>query len=193
MVNYALLIIDMLEEFVRGRLRAEAAEAIVPNIRKLVDFSRSRGIPVIYAVDQHYPGIDKELELWGPHAVKGGPESKVIRELEPIDSDYVVCKRRYDAFFGTDLDTLLRELKANNLIITGIHTHICVQQTAAGAFYRGYNIIVPIDCVAAASKDWHERGLEYMRSFLSAELLTSCELIEKLKKELSVPPSGCYV
>ncbi|MEM1508398.1 MAG: isochorismatase family cysteine hydrolase [Thermofilaceae archaeon] len=193
MTNYALLIIDMLEEFVRGRLRAEAAEAIVPNIRKLADFSRSRGIPVIYAVDRHYQGIDKELELWGPHALKGSPKSKVIRELEPFNSDYIVYKRRYDAFFGTDLDILLRELKVKNIIITGIHTHICVQQTAVSAFYRGYDVIVPVDCVAAASRDWHERGLEYMRSFLGAELLNSCELIEKLKKELSVPPSGCYV
>lgn len=193
MANYALLIIDMLEEFVRGRLKAEAAEAIVPNIKRLAEFSRSRGIPVIYAVDQHYPGIDKELELWGPHAIKGGSESKVIKELEPLDSDYVVYKRRYDAFFGTDLDMLLRELKASNVIVTGIHTHICVQQTAAGAFYRGYNVIVPVDCVAAATREWHERGLEYMRSFLGAELLTSCELIERLKKELSTPPSGAYV
>lgn len=193
MASYALLIIDMLEEFVRGRLRAEAAESIVPNIKKLADFSRSRGIPVVYTVDQHYPGIDKELELWGPHAIKGDPESKVIKELEPLDGDYVIYKRRYDAFFGTDLDMLLRELKVNNVIVTGIHTHICVQQTAAGAFYRGYNIVVPIDCVAAATREWHERGLEYMRSFLGAELLTSCELIEKLKKELSAPPSRVYV
>ena len=192
-VKYALLIIDMLEEFVRGRLRAEAAEQIVPNISRLLEFSRSAGIPVIYAVDSHYAKIDKEFELWGPHAIRGSAEAKVIKELEPREGEYVVLKRRYDAFFGTDLDLLLRELGVTTLIVTGIHTHICVQQTAVGAFYRGYKIVVPVDCVAAASREWHERGLEYMRSFLGAELVSSEKLIERLKRELGSPPSSQYL
>lgn len=192
-MKYALIIVDMLEEFTRGRLRAEAAERIIPNIRSLLQFARSQGIPVIYAVDSHYPKIDTEFELWGPHAVRGSPEAGVVEELKPLESDYVVHKRRYDAFFGTDLDMLLRELDVDAVILTGIHTHICVQQTAAGAFYRGYKVIVPTDCVAAATKEWHERGLEYIRSFLGAELTTSDALIERLKKELSSPPATQYV
>ncbi len=172
-MKYALLIIDMLEEFVRGRLRAEAAEAIIPNIGSLLVFARSHGIPVVYAVDSHYPKVDKEFELWGPHAVRGSPEARVVEELKPLESDFVVYKRRYDAFFETDLDLLLRELGVGAVVLTGIHTHICVLQTAVGAFYRGYRVIVPVDCVAAATKEWHEKGLEYMRSFLGAELTRS--------------------
>ncbi len=191
-VKYAVIVIDMLEEFVRGRLRAEAAEAIIPSIRRLVSFARAHGVPVVYAVDSHYPGVDAEFGLWGPHAVRGSPEARVVDELKPAEGDYVVQKRRYDAFFETDLDLLLRELGVGAVILTGIHTHICVQQTAAGAFYRGYKIIVPVDCVAAATKEWHERGLEYMRAFFGAELTTSEMLIERLKKELGTP-STTYV
>jgi len=186
-MRYALIIVDMLEEFVRGRLRAEAAEKIVPNVQALLQFARSRGIPVIHAVDSHYPKVDHEFTLWGPHAVRGSPEAQIVEELRPVEGEYVVYKRRYDAFFETDLDLLLRELKVDTVIIAGIHTHICVQQTAVGAFYRGYKIVVPVDCVAAATKEWHERGLEYMRLFLGAELVTSQELIERLKRELEAP------
>ena len=182
MARYAVLVIDMLEEFVRGRLRAEEAEKIVPNIKSLIEAARRAGIPVIYAVDQHYPEIDAEFRLWGPHAVKGGAESRIVEELAPKEGDYVVPKRRYDAFVFTDLDMLLRELGVDTLIVTGIHTHICVQNTVLGAFYRGYNVIVPVDCVAAATKEWHEKGLEYMKNFANAKLVKSEELISQIVK-----------
>ena len=193
MGRYALMIIDMLEEFVRGRLKAEAAENIVPSISKLLSFARHYGIPVIFVADSHYPKIDREFELWGPHAIRGSAEASVVEELKPRKEEYLILKRRYDAFVYTDLDLLLRELGVDTLILTGIHTHICVQQTALGAFYRGYKVIVPVDCVAAASEEWHKRGLEYMRAFTGAELTTSDKLMERLRKELAEPPSPQYV
>ncbi len=180
MPETAVLVIDMLEEFVRGKLKAEAAEEIVPNIAKLLEEARKKGVPIIYAVDTHYPEIDFETKLWGPHALKGSPEREVVKELEPKEGDYVVEKRRYDAFFMTDLDLLLRELGIRKLVLTGIHTHICVLATAMGAFYRGYELIVPKDCVAAATKEWHERGLEYMKSFLGAKIVSLDEAIASL-------------
>ena len=170
MAGQAVIVIDMLEEFVRGRLRAEAAEEIVPRIARLLERAREVGVPVIYAVDTHYPGVDFELRLWGDHAIKGSPAREIVEELRPRRGDYVVEKRRYDAFFSTDLDLLLRELGAGTLILTGIHTHICVLATALGAFYRGYRLVVPRDCVAAATKEWHELGLRYMKEFLGAEV-----------------------
>lgn len=185
MPKYAVLVVDMLEEFVRGRLKAENAEKIIPYVKRLLDFARSHGIPVIHTIDQHYEGIDGEFRLWGAHAVRGGKESKIIPELGPDKKDYVVPKRRYDAFVYTDLDLLLRELGVNTLIITGIHTHICVQQTALGAFYRGYRIIVPIECVAAATEEWHKIGLDYMRNFAGAELLNLDTLLKRLECEMT--------
>ena len=180
MPGKAVLVIDMLEEFVRGRLRAEAAEEIVPNIARLLDAAREKKVPVIYAVDTHYPDIDFETKLWGPHAIKGSPEREIVEELKPREGDYVVEKRRYDAFFSTDLDVLLRELGVGTLVLTGIHTHICVLATAMGAFYRGYAIVVPRECVAAATKEWHEWGLKYMESFLGAKVTSLEEVLASL-------------
>jgi len=180
MARYAVLVIDMLEEFVKGRLKAPAAEKIVPKISRLLEHARSKNIPVIYLADSHYKGVDFELKLWGDHAIKGSPESKIIDELKPRDGDYVIYKRRYDGFMFTDLDMLLRELGVDTVILTGIHTHICVQNTALGAFYRGYKVIVPRDCVAAFSDEWHEYGIKYMKEFIGAKITTLDELISEL-------------
>ncbi|ABL77515.1 cysteine hydrolase family protein [Thermofilum pendens] len=184
MPKYAVLVIDMLEEFVRGRLRAENAEKIVKPIKRLIDFAHETGIPVIHAVDQHYPDVDFEFRLWGAHAVRGAAESKIVEELAPSEKDFVVPKRRYDAFMFTDLDMLLRELGVTTLIVTGIHTHICVQQTVLGAFYRGYSVIVPLECVAAFNDTWHKIGLDYMKNYANATLMNLDELLEKLSREV---------
>lgn len=182
-MRYAVLVVDMLEEFVRGRLRAEAAEEIVPRVARLLEAARRLGVPVIHVIDSHVPGVDAEFRLWGPHAVKGSKESRIVEELGPREGDYIVEKRRYDGFVYTDLDLLLRELGVDTVIVTGIHTHICVQQTVMGAFYRGYRVIVPVDCVAAASEEWHKRGLEYMEEFAGAELVTCEEAVKRLEHE----------
>ena len=185
MTKYAIIVIDMLEEFVRGRLKAKAVEEIIGNISKLLTFARSKGIPIIYVVDSHYPGIDHELKLWGPHAIRGSKEANIIEELAPSSKDFVVQKRRYDAFMFTDLDMLLRELEITSVILTGIHTHICVQNTALGAFYRGYRVIISPECVAAATEEWHKRGLEYIKEFTGAEIVSLEQLIKRLEHEVS--------
>jgi nicotinamidase-related amidase len=184
MPKHAVLIIDMLEEFVRGRLRAEKAEQIIPHIKRLLDYAHSKNIPVIHVIDQHYQNIDFEERLWGPHALKGSSESRIVSELTPSPGDFVIPKRRYDAFEYTDLDLLLRELGVDTLIVAGIHTHICVQQTVMGAFYRGYRVIVPLECVAAASDEWHKVGLQYMQDFAGAELVGLDTLLKRLEVEL---------
>ncbi|AEM39289.1 isochorismatase hydrolase [Pyrolobus fumarii 1A] len=175
----ALLVIDMLEVFVRGRLKAEGAENIIPVIARLREEFHKRGYPVIYTNDAHYP-FDFEVKHWGPHAVRGSEEAQVVPELRPTEKDYVVLKRRYDAFFATDLDLLLRELGIDTVVLTGVATDICVLHTAAGAFFRGYKVIVVKDATAGVTKDRHNFALEYMRQVYGAEVLSSEELISKL-------------
>jgi len=175
----ALLIIDMLEVFVRGRLRAEGAEEIIPVVRRLREEFHRRKLPVIYANDAHYP-FDFEVRHWGPHAIRGSNEARVVPELEPSSEDYVVYKRRYDAFFATDLDLLLRELGVDTVVLTGVATDICVLHTAAGAFYRGYHIIVVEDGVAGVTRERHRWALGYMKEVYGAEVLPSDELVKRL-------------
>ncbi|MEM1619434.1 MAG: isochorismatase family cysteine hydrolase [Fervidicoccaceae archaeon] len=183
MPRYAVLVIDMLEDFVRGSLKCERALSIIPNLKRLLDGARRLGVPVVYANDAHVPGVDHEFKLWGPHAVRGTEGARVVRELEPTSADYVVEKRRYSAFFETGLDLLLRELGVASVALAGLHTNICVKHTAADAFYRGYEVIVLRDAVQAFTDEDHEWGLKYMEKVYGAKIVTVDEFLAMVEGE----------
>jgi nicotinamidase-related amidase len=129
-VRYVILVIDMQNDFVKGKLKCERAARIVPNIKLLLDNARGRDIPIFYCIDAHLPKDTYEMNLWGPHAMKGTEGANVIDELKPFAGrDYIVPKRTYSAFDGTGLNRALNGLYdgkgANALIITGLHTNIC--------------------------------------------------------------------
>jgi len=177
----ALIIGDMLNDFVTGALKCERAQRIIPNIKKLADVCRSSGIPVIYLNDRHLK-VDKELHLWGEHAMVGTKGAEVIPELMVEDGDYVVHKRRYSGFFATALDLLLRELHIDEIIVTGLLTNLCVLHTAADAYFRGYNTIIAEDGVEALTQEDQEGALEYMKKFYEARVLKTDELIGEIQK-----------
>ncbi|MGC8954054.1 MAG: cysteine hydrolase family protein [Desulfurococcus sp.] len=173
----ALLVVDMLKEFVHGRLRSPEALRIIPVIKDLTSTMHKRGFPVIYLADHHYP-FDHELSIWGPHAMHNDPESEIIEELRPGPSDIVLYKRSYSGFRETGLDYILRDLGVDTVIITGIHTHICVLHTAMDAFYNRYQVIVVEDAVSAFSRSDHEWALNYMKTILGCRIMKSREVIE---------------
>ena len=180
MSEFAVIVVDMLNDFVTGTLKAERAPKIISNIQKLLKFARGEGMPVIYANDAHLRKIDKEFQLWGEHAVTGTKGAQVIDELKPEEGDYVISKRRYSGFFGTDLDLLLRELGVKSLIVTGIATDVCVQHTVADAYFRGYDVLLPEDSVQAFTDEEHKYGLEYAKRCYNAEILRTDDLIKRL-------------
>ena len=164
----AIIIVDMLNDFVTGSLKCDRAQRIIPPLMKLIKEERKNNVPVIYSNDAHIKGIDHELKLWGDHAIAGTEGAKVIPELEPKEGDYIVPKRRYSGFYGTDLDMLLRELNVDTVILTGMHAHMCVRHTAADAYYRGYNIIVPTDGVDSFTEEDYQAGLKYLKDVYGA-------------------------
>ena len=102
----AILVVDMLNDFVTGALKCDRGLAIVPQTAKLLKEARLCNVPVIFCNDAHIKGIDHELKLWGDHAIAGTKGAEVIPELELCEKDYVVPKRRYSGFFRTDLELL---------------------------------------------------------------------------------------
>jgi len=175
----ALLIIDMINDFVTGVFKSNRAAKIIPKIKKLIEFARKQGIPIVYATDAHLPNVDHEFEVWGPHAAKGSWGAEIIDELKPEKGDFRVFKRKYSAFQGTDLDMFLREVKVDVLILTGVVTDICIQHTAADAFYRGYKIIVPKDCVEAVDTPTQEAAIKFLIKAYGAQITTTKELMKK--------------
>ena len=181
----AILVIDMQNDFVKGKLKCDRVTRIIPNVKQLLEKARERHIPIFYCIDEHLPIDTYEMNLWGPHAMKGTEGAKIIDELRPSDEknattimtkteEYVIPKRTYSAFDGTGLDKALRGIYdgkgADTLIITGLHTNICDRHTCYDAFVRGFNIIVPEDGVEAFTEEEHKSGLEYLNRIYGAKI-----------------------
>ena len=172
----AILVVDMLNDFVTGALKCERGLAIVPKTAQLLKSARKNGVHVIFCNDAHIKGIDHEFKLWGEHAVAGSYGAQVIPELEQCDSDFVVPKRRYSGFFHTDLELLLKELSVDTVIMTGLHTHMCVRHTSADAYCLGYDILVASDATNSFTEEEYNYGIEYLKSIYDAKVYTVDEL-----------------
>jgi nicotinamidase/pyrazinamidase len=178
-MKHALIIADMINDFVTGTLKVKRAQAIIPNIRELLKLARKNKLVTIHVTDSHLPKIDPEFDLWGPHAARGSWGSQIIDEFKPKGDEYRVLKRKYSAFQGTELDMLLRELKIEAVILTGVLTDICIQHTAADAFSKSYKVIIPKDCVETLDEPTQEYALNFMRKNYGAEITTVNELAKK--------------
>lgn len=178
----AILVVDMLNDFVTGALKCERGLAIVPQTAKLLDGARKAGVPVIFCNDAHLKGIDHELKLWGDHAIAGTPGAQVIPELNLSENDYIVPKRRYSGFFHTDLDLLLKELDVDTVIMTGLHTHMCVRHTSADAYCLGYNVVVAKDATDSFTEEDYTSGLKYLADIYGAEITDVDTLVAKWNK-----------
>ncbi len=174
--NIAIIVVDMINDFVTGRLGSHRAMSIVRNIRRVLDFAKEKELKVIYVQDCHKRS-DFELAIWGPHALCGNPASKTIKELAPQKGDILLRKNTYSSFFNTGLDNILKKLKIREIVIMGTSTDICVQHTAADAFFRGFKVVVPKDCVTSIDAKTHSSSLKYMQKMYGARILTSREFI----------------
>ena len=173
----AIIVIDVINDFVSGALGSERAAKIVPSIHRLLHRAREEEVPVVYVTDAHLPEGDREFDVWPRHAVDGSKGARVVDALRPEAGDHHVKKRRYSGFYATGLDALLRELGVDTVVLTGLVTNICVQHTAADAFFRGYRVVVPRDCVEAPTDEAQETSLGYMEQMYGAEITSSEALI----------------
>ncbi|MGC8982797.1 MAG: cysteine hydrolase family protein [Desulfurococcaceae archaeon] len=177
----AVLVVDMLKEFVYGKLRSPEAEKIVPAIKAIITKAREKRIPIVYLADHHF-AFDREMRIWGYHALAESSESEVIDELKPEKGDIVLYKRSYSGFRDTGLSYVLRDLGVDTVILTGIHTHICVLHTAIDAFYERFDVVVVEDAVAAFSREDHEYALKYMKQVLGAKIANTREILDLFEK-----------
>ena len=137
----ALIIVDMLDDFVDGKLANPRAQAIVEPLARLLDHAREDGWVVVFSNDAHDPS-DPEMKIWGEHAMAGDPGAQVIPELAAQEGEIISEKHHYGAFDGTGLDEQLRALEVDEVVLTGQHTHICVRHSAYGALIRDYEFTI---------------------------------------------------
>ena len=172
----ALVIVDMLKDFVDGALANPRAQQIVEPLQRLLVHARENGWVVVFSNDAHLPG-DPELKIWGEHAMAGDPGAEVINSLEPQPGEIISPKRSYGAFDGTGLEDELRERGVDEVVVTGQHTHICVRHSSYGALIRGFDIVVPSDAVCAFEGVDEDDALEYLEKTYGARVTTVDELI----------------
>ncbi len=178
----ALIVIDMLDDFVTGPLaNEERARAIVPPIQRLLAHARaSDDWLVVFSNDAHRPG-DPEMRVWGEHAMEGTPGAQVIGELSPAEGpdELVVPKRGYSAFGGTGLAEELARRGVDEVVLVGQHTHCCVRHTAYDAFQGGLRVVVPADAVAVFAGVDADASLEYLQTVYGATVTMSAALVDE--------------
>lgn len=174
----ALIIVDMLVDFIDGKLANPRAQRIIEPLKRLLAHARDSGWIVVFSNDAHRPG-DPELRVWGEHAMEGDPGARVIDALAPRagDREFLSPKRVYGAFDNTGLDEKLKAAGVDEVVITGQHTHICVRHSSYGALIRGYDITVPGDAVCAFEGVDEDAALEYLKMAYGAKVTSVAELV----------------
>jgi len=157
--------------YMPGRL--ERNERAIP----FVEAVRDKGVPVVFIQEVHKPSlvdIGRELDgNEGPHAIEGDPGTDLHPGLEPRPGEYLIRKRRYSAFFGTELDLVLKGYQAQTLLLIGGMTDVCVHYTAVDAHQLDYRFRTVTDLVLGSGQERHEAALRAMKYLQRDSLVTS--------------------
>lgn len=186
MSKSALLIVDMVKDFTdeKGLVFYPQNREVLPRIKKMLDVSRENNLLVIFL--QHCyrkDKFDKNLVNMRKNCIEGSGGEEIDRMLQ-VDKkkDYVIKKRRYSGFYGTDLDLVLRENKIENTIIVGTKTNCCIRATAMDAYYRDFNVIVLKDCVATNDEVVNQIHLNEIDKYIGT-VMSSDECIKNIYEE----------
>ena len=170
----ALLVIDMLEDFVRpgASLEVPRTREILPALRRRVSRARREGDLVVYVCDSHRKSDPEFARMgWPPHAVAGTEGAAVVREIAPKPGDVVVEKKTYSGFHRTNLQSVLRRHGIRSVSLSGCVTNICILYTAAAAAMRGYDVTVEEAVVAGLDDKSHRFALDQMEKVLGARVI----------------------
>ncbi len=179
MADRALVVTDVQEGFTRrGNLASEACTAAIPGIRAIVEKELDAGTPVIFTKDSHVEN-DREFEMFPPHCIVGTDEHDLVPELRDLEphAAAVVEKRRYSAFFDTDLEEQLRRLRPAEVHVVGFCTDICVLHTTSDLRNRDYPVVVHRDGVETfdapghPNEDVNRWALGHIESILGARVV----------------------
>ncbi|GHF31637.1 ureidoacrylate peracid hydrolase [Amycolatopsis bartoniae] len=196
----AVLVIDMQNDFVEEGAPLEFPEGrrVIPAIRQVLDAARGRKMPVLHAAHVHRPGgadLGVHRELYPPVAagealVDGERGAEIHSGLTPLPGEPVIKKHRYNAFYATDLEIILRGLGVETVVLTGMTTECCVLGTARGALERGFRSLVVSDACASCdypdlgagpmpAAEMHLAALRVM-SLTSSQLISTAEFLARL-------------
>lgn len=192
--NPALIVIDILESsFDEPSDDARSIDHMsdyadrMRNARGVIDAARASNVPVIFIQEVHRPDlVDFGRELDGSediHCLEDNPRTEIAKsELGFLPNDYVIKKRRYSAFFGTDFEILLKGLKVDTLVMMGGLTDVCVHYTFVDGHQSDYYCRVIEECVAGSCIEAHEASLKAMEYLQTGARRSRAEVIEAFSR-----------
>jgi nicotinamidase-related amidase len=144
----ALVLVDVIDGFFvpSGSMWYPEVGEVVEPLRRLLERARANGRLIVHAAERHHPGLaDFEQRHLPPHAVAGEPDAAWLAGFEPSGdpNEVELHKRRYSAFFATELDLLLREQGVDTVVVAGVKTNVCIRATIQDAFAFGYRVVLP--------------------------------------------------
>jgi isochorismate hydrolase len=153
----ALMVIDMQEYF------RPLASQILNNVLSIIEACRASGIHIVFTRHGHKDRSRDGGMLgkwWGDLIQYGTRAWKFVEEISPLETDVILEKNRYSAFWGTGIDTHFRSRKIEEIIITGVMTNCCCETTARDAFVRDYRVFFVSDATAAVNHELHMASLK---------------------------------
>jgi nicotinamidase-related amidase len=174
----ALLLVDVINDFdfPEADQLLKYARPMARTLLRLKRRAQDAGVPVIY-VNDNFGRWKSDFRRTVDHCARHGCGRDVVKLLRPEESDYFVLKPKHSGFFSTTLETLLRYLETQTLILTGIAGNFCVLFTANDAYMRDFNLFVPRDCTVSNTKRENESALRLMKKFLKADTRSSSRIV----------------
>lgn len=177
----ALMVVDMQKFFLDPASPTYTCGgiAILPNLVRLIHGFRQAGRPVIFTRHVHHPDLlDAGIMgwWWEGMCLEGSPESEIHPDIQPLPGEKVIFKHRYSAFYNTDLETILRVLKVEDIVMSGIMTNMCCESTTRDAYFRDYRVFFLADGTGSINEEMHLASLLNL-SFGFAWITTTEEIL----------------
>lgn len=181
----AFIVVDMVNDFFeRSSALSMQRARLVSCTNLLVRAFRYNNAPVFWVRQEFAPDLhDAFLDMRANDlsiTIAGTAGCELLRELEYSPTDSVIVKKRYSAFFGTNLDVELLKVRPDVLVIAGVNTHACVRMTAIDAYQRDYDVIVAAECVASSDPEHHDATLRYLNGNI-ARVLPNAQVKERIE------------
>jgi nicotinamidase-related amidase len=166
-----LIVIDMVNDFLQTWALVPR-QRLVEATNTLVGIVRERNRPIIWVRQEFAPDLRDafpEMRAKGIRiTIQGTPGCQIASDLAVDRSDTIIVKKRYSAFFGTNLDQVLAGLEPDGLILAGINTHACIRMTAIDAYQRDLDVVLAADCVDSYDREHHDISLRYMKGKIAS-------------------------
>jgi maleamate amidohydrolase len=193
MPENCLIVIDMQNDFL-DRLEAANRVRLVSKTNQLVDSFRASGCPIIWIKQTFKPDLsdaflqmrDRQISI----VIDGSEGAEIDPGLSRRDEDWVIVKKRYSAFFGTDFEQILRNLAPDRITIAGVNSHACIRTTAIDAYQRDIRVILASECIESHDQEHAQISMAYLEKKI-AILMTNDQISDALILSSRTAPSRC--